>query len=192
MKPIRLLLILLLAAASVFMGYKLMRTIQEPIEFEQLSQERRDNTIQRLKDIRTVQLAHKARSGRYTGSFDTLINFAKTDSIMLEKIIGDPNDSTVQVIRDTTYIAIMDTIFKGERGRVDSMRYIPHGKGSTFSLAATTIEKNEIEIPAFEASAPYTTVYNGLIKKFYKDRWFDSMTVGSLTDGTTNGNWKEK
>jgi len=58
--------------------------------------------IQNLVDIRTSEIAYKIINGKYTSSFDTLIDFLKTGEIPVVNIIPDPEDTTfTKTIRDT-------------------------------------------------------------------------------------------
>ncbi len=191
MKAIKIVLALLLIVANVFMGFKLVETIKEPIDFERISGERIADAVSNLEDIRATQMAYRTMNGTYTASWDTLLSFARDSSIVYEKIIGDPNDSTVVVTRETITVAVKDSLFKGDMGRINSLNKVPHTSDRIFDLAATTIVKNEVEIPAFEAAVPYRVLFNGLEGKYFKDKWYDLLKVGDINLGTTTGNWKK-
>ncbi len=193
MTAIKLVLNLLLALLAGYLSYQLYETIQEPITFNAAKAERDAQVIQKLKDIRTAQITHKSLTGKYAASFDSLKYVMKNDSIEFIKIIGDPDDTTQVVERIVTKIAIMDSIYRGNRQKVDSLSYLPSfaASGSEFELEAKMITKNEIEIPAFEARVPYDVLYDGLVKKYYADVSGESMKVGNLKDGSVSGNWAE-
>ena len=78
------------AVLIVVLALLLTKNILDPIFFKQERQKRENATIERLKDIRTCQVAYKDKYGAYTGSFDTLIHFVKTDSFELEGYIHKP------------------------------------------------------------------------------------------------------
>jgi len=189
MKAIKIGLALLLLAANVFMGFKLVETIKEPIDFERISGERVKDAVSTLEDIRATQLAYRGMHGSYTASWDTLISFARDSSIVFEKIIGDPNDSTVTVVRDTITVSVKDSLFKGDMNRINNLNRVPHTADAKFEMSAAIITKNEVEIPAFEATVPYRVLFNGLDGKYYKDKWYDNLKVGDINLGTTTGNW---
>jgi len=189
MKGIKILLALLLLAANVFMGFKLVETIKEPIDFERISGERIGDAVASLEDIRATQIAYRGMNGTYTASWDTLMSFARDSSIIYEKIIGDPNDSTIVVQRQTIVVPVIDSLFHGDLERINNMSHVPHTTDSKFELAAKMITKNEVEIPAFEAAVPYRVLFNGLDGKYFKDKWYDLLKVGDINLGTTTGNW---
>src|SRR6056297_1506524 len=115
---------IILALVIVGLGYGLYTSIQTPIEFRQVKQRRYDATIQKLKNIRTAQLAYKDEHGSFTGSFDTLINFVNTDSLRLVRAIGRIPDKLLEqgmteqealrrgiIQRDTIRVSVKDSLF---------------------------------------------------------------------------------
>ena len=54
---------------------------------------REARVIDRIKDIRTAERSFKTKYNRFTGDFDTLINFVLTDSLEFERKIVDEDDS---------------------------------------------------------------------------------------------------
>lgn len=171
---------------------KLFESVKEPIEFDRLSAAREEAAIEKLVKIRNSQIAYKSKYGKYASTFDSLKMFLKKDTMMVEKIIGDPNDSTVVVTKEMIPIVVLDSLFKRKTHLVDSLDKVPYTNNSKFTLESDVIVKNEIEIPAFEVGTPYTTLFKGLVPKYYKNRWYDKLAVGSIKDGTTTGNWKKK
>ena len=61
--------------ASIFFAYKIYDSINGPIKFNQVKNERYAKVINRLKDIRTAQIAHKDVKGQFSNNFDSLIKF---------------------------------------------------------------------------------------------------------------------
>jgi hypothetical protein len=72
---------IVLVVAAIGLAYFIYTGIQDPIQFERAKDARYQATIEKLKDIRKAQLAYKDVYGRFTGSWDTLINFIKYDSV---------------------------------------------------------------------------------------------------------------
>jgi hypothetical protein len=105
---------ILLSVAILGLGYMLVDSIRQPIRFQHEQRARYQRTIDRLKDIRTAQLAYRSMNGEFTGSFDTLINFVKTDSFRVVRSIGDLDDSLAvalgQIIRDTIRVSVRDSL----------------------------------------------------------------------------------
>ncbi len=61
--------------ASFFFAYQIYDSVNGPIKFNQIKNERYAKVINRLKDIRTAQIAHKDVTGIYSNNFDSLIKF---------------------------------------------------------------------------------------------------------------------
>lgn len=168
---------IVLTVVILGLAFWLFMIIREPIRFADERNRRYAKVIDRLKDIRTAEIAYKSVYNRYTGSFDTLIAFIKTDSFPVVRQIGNPDDTTQVVIRDTIMVSVRDSLF-AENYNVDSLRYIPYTDGSVFKLQAGTVERSNVQIPVFEAedTDPYDK------KKILK--------VGSMTEPTNAGNWE--
>lgn len=171
-------------------------SIKTPIDFLNEKERRYKHVIQKLKDIRIAEMAYKAEYGKYTGDFDTLLNFIKTDSFTVVKAVGFVPDTLTEaralelglISRDTFRVAVGDSIFNttylGERAenvpfKIDSIPFIPFTGGQKFKLQAGIIEKNKVKISVFEALD---------VAAFDKN---DAKKVGSMTDPSTAGNWGE-
>lgn len=162
--------ILLLAAYLYYI-------ISQPIKFEKEKKKRYTEVIDQLKQIRTTQLAYKAEHGKYTPDFNELINFAKNGKFTVVKRIGNVDDTTSVVIRDTSYISVKDSLFKNNIS-IDSLPYIPFTGGKKFSMNAGIIEKGRVQVPVFEVIDT---------QPFDKD---DILKVGSMSEPTNAGNWE--
>ena len=71
---------IILFAAICVLAYFVVESVNKPLRFNAETKKRYEATVKRLKDIRTAQVAFRSEYKRYTGSFDTLIEFLKTDS----------------------------------------------------------------------------------------------------------------
>ena len=60
---------------SIFFASQIYSSINGPIKFNQVKNERYTKVIDRLKDIRTAQIAHKDVNGFYADNFDSLVSF---------------------------------------------------------------------------------------------------------------------
>ena len=69
---------ILLSLSIVLLTYFCIMSVLTPIRFDQAKANREKDVIKRLVDIRKAELEFKDQKGRYTASFDTLINFLKT------------------------------------------------------------------------------------------------------------------
>ena len=166
-----------LTIVIIGLAFWLFMIIREPIQFADERNKRYAKVIDRLKDIRTAEIAYKSVYNRYTGNFDTLITFIKTDSFPVVRQIGNPDDTTQVVIRDTIMVSVRDSIFPSDY-YIDSLRYIPFTDGSTFKLEAGTVERSNVRIPVFEATDTDPFDKNKVLK------------VGSMTEPTNAGNWE--
>lgn len=199
------------AILIVFLGLLLTKNILDPIFFKQERQRREDATIERLKDIRKAQVAYKDKYGKFTGSFDTLIHFVKTDSFELEGIIqvkkwNQDSITKSQALKagilkkSAIYKPVVDSLFS-EDYPVDELEYIPYTENSKFEMAAGEVETgSQVKVKVFEAYALYDTLFHGMDRQEvinYKDERytlieFDGVKVGSLTEATNNaGNWEK-
>jgi len=187
MKIVRIVLSIALVLLCVFLVHQLYKTIEEPIVFEELKAERDEAVISKLEYLRDLQLAFRAEADSFADDWDKLALFIASDSISYDKIIGDPNDTTVVSKTITIKIPAKDSL-KNDRFSFDSIAYVPFSN-KKFDIQAGTIVKNELDVRAFEISTPYTVIYNGLIQKYYADKINEVIRVGSMKDGTTSGNW---
>jgi hypothetical protein len=191
---------IVLAIAIVVLSYMIYSSIMGRIEFEKLAKERRDAVIERLKDIRTAQIAYKNSNGEFSKDFEKLIGWIKTGKIQVIKQIGDAEDSLAvargEVIRDTVYIPAIDTVFSPtylsnrKNFFLDSLPYIPNSDGDKFEINAGEVTRNNVKVKVFEVFAPYKSVYKGLDTDKHSIKMDDGLRVGSMTDPSTNGNWE--
>ena len=54
----------------VFFGFKVYNSVNAPIEFNRVKNERYLKVIDKLKDIRNAQIAYKSVNGVYSNSFE--------------------------------------------------------------------------------------------------------------------------
>ena len=85
--------VVILPIAIIGLAYAVWHSVQEPIQFEKLRTQRQNVGIQRLKDIRTLQVAFKSRYGKFTSNMDSLINFYNNGQIAIIRQIGSMDDS---------------------------------------------------------------------------------------------------
>jgi hypothetical protein len=89
MKIVLKLLLLAAAAVLVVMCYQ---SIRIPVEFKEVTEAREAVVIQRLKDVRTLQEAHRDKYQTYAATWDELVRFAKNDSLPIVQKIGSLTD----------------------------------------------------------------------------------------------------
>ncbi len=192
----------ILIAAICVMAYLVYESVQQPLRFNAEKDIRYNATVQRLKDIRTAEVAYKSEYKKYTGSFDTLIAFLKHDSFKVVMQIGDEDDSADvvagRIIRDTIRVSVLDSLFK-KGYHVDSLRYVPYTKGAQFNLGTANLEAGKVKVNVFEARVDFNILLNGLDPQLLvnynaekeKTTGYSGLKVGSLEETTNNaGNWE--
>lgn len=192
---------IILLVAIVVLAYFLVRSIQEPIKFKEEKDFRKELSVQKLKDIRAAEIAFRSVHKRYTGSFDTLVNFIENGQLAIVKMIPDPNDTTfTKSILDTIgFTPVKDTLF-ADRPDFDAAKIsvIPNSGGERYKLEAGFVEKSKIQIPVFQASALWTQILKGMDEqtiinenaKLEVNDLFPGLYVGSMEESSTDGNWE--
>lgn len=205
-KPI---LVIVFALLSIFLGYKIYKSINAPIEFNKVRQERFSQVISKLKDIRDAQEAYKTVNGKYADTFNSLIQFIDTGNYT----ITSQRDSSfmkfdraygIELQQDTTIIdtlgqvKVKDSLF-GADSRYKTMMDVPYAQNDEkFEMKADIIDKSGYKAPVFEAKVKKNVVlYDQPEDLLARENSHNSVEevngteikVGSLTDVSTNGNW---
>lgn len=204
---------ILLSIVALILAFMIYRSIQEPIEFEKAKKVRYDATIEKLKDIRKAELAYKSVYGKFTGSWDTLINFLEKESVITVRRIGELTDSMSEagltekkaielglIISDSIRVNAKEATF-GKDYDVKKLRYIPiEGSPAEFTLGSTVILTGSgIGVPVFEARAHNNVVLRDLNRQLVinlndqrrTNEKYPGLKVGSLTEAINNaGNWE--
>ncbi|MBQ2289770.1 MAG: hypothetical protein II249_03780 [Bacteroidaceae bacterium] len=86
-----------LAAVLVIVNF---RSVMSPIKFEEIRAQRDSAVIYRLIDIKNAEVEYYRANGRYTNSFDTLINFVKTQKVYTVKKAYELNDRQLEKVAE--------------------------------------------------------------------------------------------
>ena len=193
----------------IFFGYKVYSSINGPIEFNKVKNERYLKVIDRLKDIRNSQIAYKSVNGFYCDNFDSLINFVETaqytliqkrDSSFLEYDRTFRIDMLREIIVIDTlgFASVKDSLF-GNSDRYKQMSKVPiDGVNETFQIKADIIDKNGYNVPVFEVRVSKDVVLYDQNKDLLKQEKGlmsvdgvngPDIVLGSLSDVSSNGNW---
>jgi hypothetical protein len=195
---------IILGVIVVVLGYMLYDSLMEPIRFNKAVEYRKELVIQRLKQIRDLQIAYKDCYGRYSGGFDTLINFYKSDSLKIVKQVGSWDDSVAiaqkLVYTDTIRIAVKDSMFRSVAGfNIDSLAFVPIVHEPFDLQAVSYMSISKVTIPLFEAGVHNDVFLRGLDRQSIvnlndKDEEmnkYPGITVGNVTQPNNNaGNWE--
>lgn len=203
---------IILAIVIIGLVFALYKSIQTPIEFRNTKQQRYEATIQKLKDIRKAQLAYKDEHGNFTGSFDTLINFVKKDSLSVVKAIGRIPDSLLEagmteqealregiISRDTIKMAIKDSLFRKDF-RANDLWRVPYTEDDSFQMGARSVESGNVDVEVFEAKVHNDVLLHDQKEQLVinlnermskKQNKFPGVKVGDLEKPNNNaGNWE--
>jgi len=199
----KILIIVVLPIIIIVLGYLIYRSVQEPVVFERNRKARESVCIERLKDIRTLQVAYKSKYNKFTGDLDSLINFYNNEQITIVRQIGSMDDSVAvaqkRVFRDSIQIAVKDTLLKRPGFVIDSVAYIPFSGGKKMVMKAIIARVSGVDVALFEAAAPYDYLLLGLerqlIVNLNADRElvgrYPGLKVGSIDAPNNNaGNWE--
>ena len=202
----KLIIQIILAGIIIFLGYKCYESIKIPQQFKVIKEQRYARIADRLKDIRTAQEAYKGVYGKYTGSFDTLINFIKYDSVKVVRSIGSLSDEDLEKgITEAQAIkeGVLETIFNKDYP-IDDLRYVPFTKRKyQFNMGASSMFTDSgVEVPLFQAWISNTYIFED-IEDQYKDeilqengerkrlKKYPGLKVGDLKEANNNvGNWE--
>lgn len=178
--------------------YLIYESIMEPVRFNQEVARREAQIIQRLRDIRSVQVAHRSRYQRFTPDLDSLIYFVKNDSLPIIMAVGSVPDSLTEteavrlgiVQRDTMWLPARDSLLRRAAYPIDSLPFVPKSGGKRFSIDAGLIERGLVTLPVFEASTiPEHYLADIENWRVYYTR-MAGLRVGSMFEASIDGNWE--
>ena len=228
MKNLFKVLLGVLAVVLVIVNY---RSVMSPIKFEETRAKRDSAVINRLIDIKNAEVEYYRANGKYTNSFETLIDFVKTQKVYTVKKAYELNDRQLEKVaeieknrrkvreisispdeadqiflgilknaekkndwkvinelnalnaeggdirsfrRDTTWVSLIDTLYHNPNFPIDSLPYIPYGKGEKFTLLTDSIAKaGGGHTQLFEARADFSQYLTGI-----NDQEYDNYILG--------------
>lgn len=189
---------LVLVVAVAGLAYMLYESINRPIRFDEEKNRKYALVIERMKDIRSAQIAFRESNQRYSGDFDELIPFLDTADFVLtqrrdtvikyyNKIYREYQLKDSLIIDTLGFRSIKDSLF--DKGfNLKELAMIPETK-SKFEIEATSVEKSGLIAKVFEAKARKEVVLKGMEKDLITTRAQD-LIMGSLTESNLNGNWE--
>ena len=199
----KLLTLVVLPLVIVLLVYLCYRSVQKPIGFNKEKRQRELVAIQKLKDIRTLQVAFKNQFNRFAPSIDSLVDFYKNGSMTIIKHIGSMDDSVAVanklVRREEIKIPVKDTLLKRDDFNPDNLKVIPFSDGAEIEMVAVIKQVSGVNVPLFEAKIPYDALLKGMDHQLLvnlkaeredTDR-YPGLQVGSITAPNNNaGNWE--
>ncbi|MFL2637559.1 MAG: hypothetical protein ACJ0O2_05310 [Flavobacteriaceae bacterium] len=190
-------------------AYQVYNSINAPIKFNEVKNERYLKVIDKLKDIRNAQIAYKSVNGVYADNFDGLIKFIDTAQYTLiqkrdssymkyNRVYRIDMLEEIVVIDTLGFASVKDSLF-GNSDRHKTMAQLPiDGIDKTFSIKADVIDKNGYNVPVFEVRISKDDVLFDQNKDLLKQEKAlmsvdgvngPDLVLGSMTEVSTNGNW---
>ena len=191
-KALKIVLEILLLIGIVALVYAIYSSIMKPVNFNKQKEKREAVGIQRLKDIRTLQVAYKSVNGKFVSTVDSLKKFYEEGKMAVVMQIGSADDSIAWahtekikkanrkitpekllemynagdknlVFSVVTQIPVKDTLFqRREDFCIDSLAYIPFSGGAPVEMDADVRMVSGVPVPLFEAKMPYKLLLKGL------------------------------
>jgi len=165
--------------------------------------------IDRLKEIRTAQIAYKDVNGVYSNNFDSLVNFIdngiftlleKRDSSYLEydRVYRIDMLKEIVVIDTLGFVSVKDSLFKDNTSYKEMNKIPIKGIDTVFEIDAKIIMINDYKAPVFEVKVSKNIVLfdqdEDLLELENETISIDGVNgseivLGSLNSVSTNGNW---
>ncbi len=202
---------LILLALAVYFSYNIYNSIYEPVKFNKIKVKRYQKVVDRLKDIRKAELAHREVTGDYSDNFDSLVKFIDTAQFIItqqrdssykyfDKAYGIEKEKDTVLIDTLGFASIKDSLFKNS-DRYKEMMWVPipgREHQVKFELKKGYITKNKVKIPVFMARVdkaevlydqnPDLVVQEKNIKST-KEINGPYIQVGSIDEINDSGNW---
>lgn len=208
---IRVLLQVILGIAAIVLAFLIYNSVMEPVRFNKEKDQRAAVAVQKLKDIRTVQEAHKKAFGSFIGNIDSLVIFLEQGELPYTRMIGTVPDTLTEeeaikrkiVSRETfkeqAYTVLFPEHAADKQKHLSALSYIPFtNKTVKIDLQAGFIEKSGYKVPVFEAKIPFEAFLIGmndllirnLISQANDINKYPGIKVGSMEESITDGNWE--
>jgi xanthosine utilization system XapX-like protein len=209
-------IIIVLLGVSGFFGYKLYKSIEEPVKFEATKEERYKAVISQLILLREAQGAHKSVTGTYSNDINALAKFIDTaqfartqkrDSTVIDEErnlkfrlrADDPNGykKEITIVDTLGFSSVRDSLFKDVNVK-KLLEYPFEGAPGSIKLETSVFIDKENRIPIFRAMAMKEDILWDQPERLLKDELEvksvegidgNAIIVGSLDEVTTSGNW---
>ena len=200
---------ILLLVLAIFLGVKIFNGIMQPILFAEEKVKRYKPVIESLKIIRDAEVKYYEVTGKYTDNKEALIQFIDTAQLALTEtktVIETVNKGTKwspimveEEVRVTDTIGYEPVLKHFKERPYKTMFKVPGSENTEFKLVTGEVEKIQgLVVPTFKASTPKEGILKGLNKSLVKQELEavetdqikgDAVSVGSLEEVSTGGNW---
>lgn len=192
----RLVINLILVVVIVGLVWVLIQSIREPIAFKAEKDKREQAVIAKLMEVRKAQEAFRDITGGFAPNFDTLKYVLENDSFRIVQVYGDPDDPnfTGEIIYDTLLVSARDSI-RTMGINLDSLRYVPYGRGETFEIQADTLTYQSTLVNVVEVGVRRKAFMGPWADPRFAryDRGYDPNSVikfGNMNAPNLSGNWE--
>ncbi len=208
MKGLRLIIQIALVIVVIGLAYMLYNSIMEPVRYEQVKKDREEIIKNKLMLIKELQIEYKIINGRYTASFDTLKDFYLNGTMPVVLKEGTNDTLTEEkalelnlIKRDTSYVAIKDTLFQNEENfNIETIDIVPFTNGEVkFMMEAGMVDKANFMVPVFQVTCKMEDYLKDIKEKdlleneiiiLTEDDKFPGLRLGSMDEPSTDGNWQ--
>ncbi len=207
---LQIVLSIVFVLGAAFFAYSDYAVIQEEIDNIKRKELVKTHVVQRLKDIRKVQVAYHKEKGVYTNNWDTLMDFLNNGKVTLIKRLGAlpdtvptdemarelgliqkmPEGATDQEVIDMGII-VRDTLLVGVKGTIFNKDDAQDRKTplKLDSLSYVPFSTHQFTMQTGTVESGGVTQPTILVKD--PDPFDKQFQFGSLTEASTTGNWKE-
>ncbi len=191
-KTVKIIVELVLLVVIVFLVMANVKSIMKPVEFNKEKEHRESVAIQRLKDIRDLQVAYKSVNGKFTSDIDSLKLFYESGQMSVILQVGSHDDSVAvlhteavkkanrRITNEGLYelylagdknlvfsienkIPVKDTLFNDRDDfNIDSLKTVPFSGGVPVSMESVVRMVSGVPVPLFEAKMAYRDLLKGL------------------------------
>ncbi|HBC28933.1 MAG TPA: hypothetical protein DC006_04575 [Prevotellaceae bacterium] len=183
---------LILGVCVLLLLFISWHSISDTVGFDDEVAQRESVVKARLIDIRKAEEEYKMQHGAYCADWKELIDFVKNGKLPIVTKQGDLTDeqmdkglteeSAAAIVnsgnqaaiaanglqhfrRDTTWVSLRDSLYKGKDFEPDSLCYIPFSQGDKFELIAVPVTTRSGTImQVMECDAPDSSFLKGLGK----------------------------
>jgi uncharacterized protein YpmB len=195
---------ILLWVVIIFFGYQIYQSIMKPIHFHKEKRIRYAKVVENLKIIRDAEIAYGEVNRRFTSNAQELISFIDTAKFAITEIRNEVVTEqrgriTIDVERRVVDTVGFEAVAKSFEGRdYKNMMSVP-GTNAKFELKSGTVEKVQgVQTSVFEAKVDKAVVLEGMDRDLIRQEKEalgginvpgEYITVGSLNEVNSNGNW---
>lgn len=218
----RTLFSIIIWAVVVLFGYLIYQSIQQPIKFDKLKEKRFQAAVNKMIDIKAVQMAYKQKNGKFSDNMDSIVQFIENESFT---IIERKDTSVIDVDKNRIYgvsvgadgtggyfkdvvitkelgrVRIKDSLFKNSDRYKNLNKVVVDGIEATIDMKAGFIARQDMKIPVFEAKLNKAKLLTDQIPSMVAKESTvtsvdgingEAIILGSMQEVNMAGNWPKK